>query len=151
MDPMLEKPDFRALAVRFEGSRDVGAQLFCAFLRAAGVEARLVCSLQLLPLNATVKTITPRKPKPDLVVEEMGSRPGTSDEDSGLDVQHDLNRIGPTSSGTTDSPSSLVVTRARRLGHPTFAMDNNTSIKSAPPLKCALPLQVLFLSLINEV
>jgi xeroderma pigmentosum group C-complementing protein len=148
---MLEKPDFRALAVKLEGSRDVGAQLFCAFLRSAGVDARLVCSLQPLPFNATVKTITPRKPKPDRVFEEMGSRPGTSDEDSGLDVQHHLNRIGPTSSGKTDSPSSLVSTRPRRLGHPTFAMDNNTSIKSAPPLKCALPLRILLFPLISEV
>jgi len=38
--------EFRELAKRCHGSRDVGAQLFTALLRAVGVEARLVVSLQ---------------------------------------------------------------------------------------------------------
>lgn len=38
--------EFRELARRCEGSRDVGAQLFTALLRAIGIEARLVASLQ---------------------------------------------------------------------------------------------------------
>ncbi|CAK7245458.1 MAG: hypothetical protein STHCBS139747_007040 [Sporothrix thermara] len=37
---------FRDYAARLEGSRDVGAQLFTALLRALGMEARMVASLQ---------------------------------------------------------------------------------------------------------
>lgn len=38
--------EFRDLAKKCEGSRDVGAQLFTALLRGLGIEARLVASLQ---------------------------------------------------------------------------------------------------------
>jgi xeroderma pigmentosum group C-complementing protein len=38
--------DFRELAKKCQGSRDVGAQLFTALLRGLGIEARLVVSLQ---------------------------------------------------------------------------------------------------------
>jgi xeroderma pigmentosum group C-complementing protein len=42
-------PDFRERAKKREGSPDYGAQLFCAWLRSLGVDARLVCSIQPLP------------------------------------------------------------------------------------------------------
>lgn len=48
----MEFADFCAATAVLEGSRDTGAQLFCAMLRAAGVDVRLVCSLQLLPFAA---------------------------------------------------------------------------------------------------
>lgn len=48
----MEFADFCAATVALEGSRDTGAQLFCAMLRAAGVDVRLVCSLQSLPFAA---------------------------------------------------------------------------------------------------
>ena len=38
--------EFRGLARKCEGSRDVGAQLFTALIRGLGIEARLVASLQ---------------------------------------------------------------------------------------------------------
>jgi xeroderma pigmentosum group C-complementing protein len=38
--------EFRRLARRSEGSRDVGAQLFTALIRGLGIEARMVASLQ---------------------------------------------------------------------------------------------------------
>ena len=38
--------DFRQLAKKCEGSRDVGAQLFCALLRGLGIETRIVANLQ---------------------------------------------------------------------------------------------------------
>ncbi|KAL8894583.1 MAG: hypothetical protein Q9207_008470, partial [Kuettlingeria erythrocarpa] len=37
----MQKPDFIECARNLQGSRDVGAQLFCALLRSAGVETRL--------------------------------------------------------------------------------------------------------------
>lgn len=135
----MEKSDFRALALTLKGSRDVGSQLFCALLRSAGVDARLVCSLQPLPFSATVKSIAPAKPKPASIIEEMGSRPGTSDEDSGVDVLNDVNPFGPNSStGRTDNPSPLVPTRPRRLGQPIFALDGNATVPKTQPLKCTL-------------
>lgn len=51
LDLPMQKLDFQKIAKDLKGSRDVGAQLFCALLRGVGVEARLVCSLQVLPLS----------------------------------------------------------------------------------------------------
>ncbi|KAM0324935.1 hypothetical protein ACHAQA_007902 [Verticillium albo-atrum] len=45
--------DFRACATSCAGSRDVGAQLFTALLRALGLEARMVASLQPLGFGWT--------------------------------------------------------------------------------------------------
>lgn len=47
------KNDFIESASEHRGSRDVGAQLFCALLRSAGTDCRLVCSLQPLSLAST--------------------------------------------------------------------------------------------------
>lgn len=45
--------EFRDVAKKCEGSRDVGAQLFTALLRGLGIEARLVASLQPSGFGAT--------------------------------------------------------------------------------------------------
>lgn len=63
IDNCLDKADFRKAAQTLKGSRDVGAQLFCALLRAVGVEARLVCSLQ--PLSFVPGGPTMPKPRQD--------------------------------------------------------------------------------------
>ena len=60
IDLPMQKADFRKSAQQREASRDVGAQLFCALLRAVGVDARLVCSLQPLPFSSVAN----RKPMP---------------------------------------------------------------------------------------
>ena len=61
----MQKTDFREAAQQREASRDVGAQLFCALLRAVGVDARLVCSLQPLPFSSVAKgkPLPPAKPQ----------------------------------------------------------------------------------------
>ncbi|ODV92673.1 hypothetical protein CANCADRAFT_16193, partial [Tortispora caseinolytica NRRL Y-17796] len=46
---------FRAACIGQNGSRDIGAQGFVAFLRALGLKVRLVCSLQPLPFNFSSK------------------------------------------------------------------------------------------------
>ncbi|OJJ42734.1 hypothetical protein ASPZODRAFT_147130 [Penicilliopsis zonata CBS 506.65] len=48
-----DRDEFRAVAEAMQGSRDVGAQLFTALLRALGIEARLVGSLQPLGFGWT--------------------------------------------------------------------------------------------------
>lgn len=67
----LEEPvdfeDFKYAAQVRSGSRDLGAQLFCALLRSVAVETRLVCSLQVLPFSASAKGQTPQKPKPQYI------------------------------------------------------------------------------------
>ncbi|KAK1836633.1 Rad4-domain-containing protein [Podospora conica] len=55
-----DKDDFLEAAMSLEGSRDVGAQLFCALLRSVGLKTRLVCSLQPLPCAPGA----PTRPKP---------------------------------------------------------------------------------------
>ena len=56
LDLPMQKIDFQDAAKKRQGSRDVGAQLFCALLRSVGVDARLTCSLQPLPFHAYPKT-----------------------------------------------------------------------------------------------
>ena len=58
-DFVIDLDDFREAALNMEGSRDVGAMLYCALLRACGLDVRLVCSLQLLPINAGSKSRPP--------------------------------------------------------------------------------------------
>ncbi|KAL4783084.1 Rad4 transglutaminase-like domain-containing protein [Aspergillus varians] len=56
--------EFRQAAERMEGSRDLGAQLFTALLRALSIEARLVASLQPLGFGWTkAESYTSPKPK----------------------------------------------------------------------------------------
>jgi xeroderma pigmentosum group C-complementing protein len=62
LDNPMEKQDFRRAASALQGSQDVGSQLFCALLRAIGIDARLVCSLQCLPFASSAQPFTPPKP-----------------------------------------------------------------------------------------
>lgn len=55
IDLPMQRSDFSTAASKLEGSRDVGAQIFCAMLRSAGVDARLVCSLLPLPFQSAQK------------------------------------------------------------------------------------------------
>ena len=54
------------------GSRDLGAQLFCALLRSLAVETRLVFSLQPLPFSGVAKGVTPEKPRPQYIYASRG-------------------------------------------------------------------------------
>lgn len=73
IDLPMQKQDFIQAAKDLSASRDVGAQLFCALLRSAGVDARLVCSLQPLPFRAVDKAGTPQR-KYVMVIDEPASR-----------------------------------------------------------------------------
>ncbi|KAF7619780.1 putative DNA repair protein Rad4 [Aspergillus flavus] len=105
----LSKDDFQKQAKTLQGSRDFGAQLFCALLRSVAVEARLVCSLQPLPFTGTTKQMTPTKPGRQVIV--MSS----DDLDTSTD---DLAKRG-----ASPTPS-----RTRRLGRPQFKP--STQLKS---------------------
>ncbi|CAG8892604.1 unnamed protein product [Penicillium egyptiacum] len=97
----LSKRDFRTQAKTMEGSRDFGAQLFCALLRSVAVEARLVCSLQPLPFSGTLKDMTPSKPKHQYIVISSDDPGSSTDERS-------------------KSEKSPAASRPRRIGQPKF-------------------------------
>lgn len=108
----MDHSDFVHAAQLLEGSQDTGNQLFCALLRSVGVEARLVCSLQTLPLapSAGVKTSTPHKfSKPTVYAM-------ASDTDPASDVSADDASVkSSTSIGSVPPPR-------RRLGQPSLAV-----------------------------
>ncbi|KAL8337789.1 hypothetical protein RB598_006608 [Gaeumannomyces tritici] len=110
LDSALDKTEFRKSAKYLDGSRDVGAQLFCALLRSVGVETRLVCSLQ--PLSFVSSTPTLQKPRLKKAEAPKRRMPN-----------YDSYKYVPPS-GAIQS-SSLV---ARRLGHP------NAAAYVVPPL-----------------
>jgi xeroderma pigmentosum group C-complementing protein len=114
-DPM-DLADFATAAKDLEGSQDTGNQLFCAMLRAAGVEARLVCSLQVLPFaNSPPKATTPvRKKKPAVFAIASDTDPNLSD-----------------ASASDGSIGGNIPSVRRRLGQPSFA----TNPKAAPAPK----------------
>ncbi|KAI0541908.1 hypothetical protein GGR58DRAFT_527709 [Xylaria digitata] len=101
----LEKSDFREAAKSLCGSRDVGAQLYCALLRAAGVEARLVCSLQPLSFSSAGPYMgAGQKKKQRLTLEEKYGQ-----------------LFKPNDSPGPSTDPSVPLPPRRRLGHPNAA------------------------------
>lgn len=76
----VSKDDFRSQARTMQGSRDFGAQLFCAVLRAVAVEARLVCSLQPLSFSGTTTDMTPSQAGPQYIVVSSDDHETSTDE-----------------------------------------------------------------------
>lgn len=75
--------EFRSAAEHMEGSRDIGAQLFTALLRALGIETRLVASLQPLGFGWTkAENFTPKEqPKKEPETEAGTEEPESSGSD----------------------------------------------------------------------
>ncbi|KAL2019901.1 hypothetical protein VTK56DRAFT_9076 [Thermocarpiscus australiensis] len=128
IESTLEKSDFIETAQTLKGSRDVGAQLFCALLRSVGVEARLVCSLQPLPCVPGAppmpKQRGPQAPKP---------QPSKAELYAAAVAEHDARFPESQASATTPPPR-------RRLGHPHAtayhvpSMSASSSSSSKPPV-----------------
>ncbi|KAI1472852.1 Rad4-domain-containing protein [Daldinia caldariorum] len=98
-----EKPDFRKAAESLSGSRDVGAQLYCALLRSAGVEARLVCSLQPLAFASGGPSLG-RPPKPEGKLS--------------IAARYAQMQQNAANNNTVESSAEVVDPIRRRLGHP---------------------------------
>lgn len=98
IDLPMQKSDFLSAAGKLKGSRDVGAQAFCAMLRAAGVDARLVCSLLPLPFQPAQKMTLPQ-------VMHNASR-----------LPHRSRQATPELSGTMDPGSDASSTINRNIG-----------------------------------
>jgi xeroderma pigmentosum group C-complementing protein len=104
-ETILSRDDFRKQAKILQGSRDFGAQLFCALLRSAAVETRLVCSLQVLPFSGVAKGMSPMKPKREYIV--ISSDDHASSSDDRTRTQSNTRRLGqPQFKAAVQSPSS---------------------------------------------
>ena len=95
----MQKEDFLEAARSMSGSRDVGAHLFCSMLRAAGIEARLVCSLQPLQFRAAEKAPTPQR-QYTMVIPDIEMRDSTPESD------HEQREGTATRSGTLNERSA---------------------------------------------
>ncbi|KAI1116485.1 Rad4-domain-containing protein [Nemania sp. NC0429] len=113
---LMEISDFREAAKSLKGSRDLGAQLYCALLRTAGVEARLVCSLQPLSFSST---------GPYMGINSKKSQKLTLEEKYAKQAKPDESLEAP-----ADAYASLPP--RRRLGHPNAAAYRLPEIVSGP-------------------
>lgn len=113
IDHCLDKADFRKAAKSLSGSRDVGAMLYCALLRAAGVTARLVCSLQ--PLSFAAGGPTMPKPRQAPPPAPIPSQPIPSREEP-----------------PKEPPSTARSSIRSRLGHPNATAYNVPEIPTRP-------------------
>ncbi|ETS74229.1 hypothetical protein PFICI_14095 [Pestalotiopsis fici W106-1] len=132
----MERSDFREAAASLKGSRDVGAQLYCALLRSAGVEARLVCSLQPLSFASGGPTMSKPPKKQRLSLEEQyAKRP-----------KYDTSFDSPGVKAASPAASAI----RRRIGHPNATAFNMPPVtapiapvpSSGPPKKireCPFP------------
>ncbi|KAK4579884.1 hypothetical protein LTR86_000085 [Recurvomyces mirabilis] len=131
IEPM-DRTDFFRAAKRREGSQDTGAQLFCALLRGIEVEARLVCSLQTLPINPTAAKTTPVKPVKRIVYASDAASP---DDQTASDGSTDDMGV------KTSSRLSKIPSVRRRLGQPCFTTAADPAV--TPQQKKKKPVRTL--------
>ena len=124
LDLPIQISDFRAIAKSLCASRDVGAQLFCALLRSAGVDARLVCSLQALPFVTIARSTTPQKLRPVRIIADAERQTATSGDESGLDVQSDASVSVPRVVGSVGGRNRFVSTSS---GNPENNISNSST------------------------
>lgn len=119
MDSCLDRADFRDAAKKLQGSRDVGAQLYCALLRNVGVRTRLVCSLQPLSCVSGAPALPKPKQKPPIP---------KSHKDRARDALSKYEAMAESANATSSSGS----TARRRLGHPNATAYNFEPLASPP-------------------
>ena len=110
--------DFHDAATNLKASRDVGAQLFCALLRSVDVEARLVCSLQVLPFQPAPKVTLSQARRRTAQALDPASRQTTQPRDSEPDTN-------------SDGPGSTVKRRGPGGGHSRSEPENSTNAEEA--------------------
>ncbi|USW47322.1 Putative DNA repair protein Rad4 [Septoria linicola] len=133
--------EFIGAAKNLEGSQDMASQLFCAMLRSAGVEARIVCSLQSLPFTSVPKGATPKKPAK---VRIMAIAPDT-DVSGTRRPQDDISVRGSRAIGNVPSAR-------RRLGQPSFVEEtiHTTPAQKKPKAVVKLSFPVFWVEAFNE-
>jgi xeroderma pigmentosum group C-complementing protein len=112
---MLAKDDFKNAAKTLKGSRDTGAQLYCALLRGAGLDVRLVCSLQPLSFQAG----GPSMPRSFVSPSKKSSAEGAYMTENPAIIS---NKAHVSSSGEIGTNvTGMYSNPRRRLGHPNAA------------------------------
>ncbi|KAL2044734.1 hypothetical protein N7G274_002509 [Stereocaulon virgatum] len=110
IDLPMQESDFRDAAGSLKASRDVGAQLFCALLRSAGVDTRLVCSLLPLPFQpaekVTLQQATHGAPRPLELLKRQSTPEAESESDDGSDKPASIGRVLGSSGGRTRSEAA---------------------------------------------
>ncbi|RAK76485.1 putative DNA repair protein Rad4 [Aspergillus fijiensis CBS 313.89] len=115
--------DFRQQAKTLQGSRDFGAQLFCALLRSAAVEARLVCSLQPLPFSGATKEMTSNVSTGKTFIMAADSSEKSSDDSTRVKSRSGVQRLTrpgfkPPRPSTT--PREIPYSRSQESSYPVF-------------------------------
>lgn len=128
----MQLSDFRSAAKKLEGSRDVGTQLFCAMLRSAGVDARLVCSLQPLPLTSATKGALLPYSKPVISASDIESLNNTDADDNGIDAHSITSAI---SSSATRSSKVVKSSLTQRVGQEQQVPVKGSSAAASLPAK----------------
>ncbi|KAM3515104.1 hypothetical protein MY11210_001222 [Beauveria gryllotalpidicola] len=123
-----DRQDFGHAAKTLQGSRDVGAQLYCALLRGVGVKARLVCSLQPLAFGNGAPTL-PRVVAPAKTSTKTSTTAQRAEEARSQVAQY------KEMAAAAAQTSSTRPTARRRLGHPSAASHNFEPKPSASPTK----------------
>lgn len=114
----MRKSDFDHVSNELQGSRDVGAQLFCALLRSVGVDARLVCSFQPLPFTATTKGTTPQKPSSMIILADPESRTASSNDDTEVETKKEQSSAVPRPIGSVGGRSRFGSKPTSKLAQP---------------------------------
>ncbi|RJE18382.1 DNA repair protein [Aspergillus sclerotialis] len=128
----LSKEDFIKQAKTLSGSRDFGAQLFCALLRSVAVEARIVCSLQPLPFSGTVKDMNPKSFHGAIPTDGHGTS---------------ANELSTAASGSNTSRPGI-----RRINQPQFSRSHpaRNSTRDPPAILRESPYPVFWVEAFNE-
>lgn len=130
-EPPIKRGDFLAASVNFVGSRDLGAQVFCALLRSAGVICRLVCSLQ--PLSFTFQDkMAATKLAPTIPIAALQSEEDMSDSGNGVQINKRFGGPGPA------TPATPARTRGGGLRRPRL----REPVIKAPTPKKTLPVTI---------
>lgn len=121
----MKSGDFLAASVSLTGSRDLGAQLFCALLRSAGVTCRLVCSLQ--PLSFTFQDKAAQtKQAPTIPAAALQEGEDTSNDEGGVQANNRFGGPGP------ETPTATPRGRGSSLRRPRF---REPTIRAPKPKK----------------
>ncbi|KIX93525.1 uncharacterized protein Z520_10703 [Fonsecaea multimorphosa CBS 102226] len=121
--------EFRELARRSEGSRDVGAQLFTALLRGLGIEARLVASLQPSGFGWTkAEQAQPRKASEAVDVD-------TSFDDSGSEDARSMSEINKNPARRKGGPRNMSRNKSELEDEEDSVVDVTPSMPKKRPQK----------------
>ncbi|KAI9722467.1 MAG: hypothetical protein M1828_004714 [Chrysothrix sp. TS-e1954] len=123
---------FQELAKSCEGSRDVGAQLFCALLRGLGLEARLVTSLQPLGFGWSKTEEAAPPTKQDKLQETKTTQPKVNGNSSKTKFKQKPSRT-PGSTKAEESATSNRSKRSKGAKNAPIDLDDSDSSLTSPP------------------